>query len=220
MATRFYFPSTGAAAVTPAIDAWSSSAGAASSLTMVRTRIASAMATITSNHNGVIGNTTLLRQYVGEPLPYAMTITGKAYGVIRCIESAANGNNILAFSIRACSNDGATIRTPALLAITSSDNAVDPYEMGRTTATASVFYDSSENCFHTLTSCTISALDRLVVEIGYRNGSTTTTRNGGVVCGDNSATDLPFESINTNADNPWIEFTADLFVKPGEAFFG
>lgn len=193
--------------------------GASSALAMVRMKIASAMATITSNGNGTVGHTSLLRQYVSEPIPYAQTITGNIHGIIRCIESSAAGNNTLAFSIRACSGDGATIRTPALMAITASDSTGDPYEMGRTTATASAFYDSAENCYHTLTNCTISAGDRLVIEIGFRAGSTTTTRTGGVVCGDDSATDLPFTSINTNTDNPWIEFTADLFCGPGAGYF-
>lgn len=219
MPTKLYFPSSGAAAVAPANDSWNTTGGAAAALTMVRKKIASAMATITANGTGTVGQTSLLRQYVSEPLPYAMTITGKVHGIIRTIESSAAGNNTLAFSIRACSNDGATIRTPALLAIVASDSTADPYEMGRTTATATAFYDSAENCYHTLTACTISALDRLVVEIGFRAGSTTTTRTGGIVCGDDSATDLPFTSINTNTDNPWIQFTSDLFVKPGEGYF-
>lgn len=219
MPTRFYFPSTGAAAVTPANDSWSSTAGASSALACVRTKIGSAMTTITNNNDGTAGHTILLRQYVSENLPYAMTISGNVCGVIRCIESSASGNHTLAFSIRACSSDGTTIRSPALLAITASDSAADPYEMGRSTATASVFYDVNENCYHTLTACTIQATDRLVIEIGFRNGSTVTTRTGGVVCGDDSANDLPFMSINTNTDNPWIEFTADLFCRPGEGYF-
>ena len=220
MPTRFYFSSTTAAAVAPANDSWNATAGAAAAREMNRKKTASAMATISANGTGTIGQTSLLRQYVSEPLPHAMTITGMMHGIIRTIESAANGNNTLAFSLRACSGDGATIRTPALLAISASDSTVDPYEMGRTTATATAFYDVNENTYHTLTSCAISAGDRLVFELGFRAGSTTTTRTGGIVCGDDSATDLPFTSINTNTDNPWIEFTADLFVKPGEAFFG
>lgn len=180
------------------------------------------MATITgldSAGSPAVGDLCLLRQFVSEPLPYAMTITGKVMGIIRCIESAVAANNTLAFSIRACSNDGATIRTPALLAITASDSTADPYEMGRTTATASAFYDSAENCYHTLTACTISAGDRIIVEIGWRQGSTSPTRTAGIVCGDDSANDLPFQSINTVADNPWIQFTADLFVQPGQGYF-
>jgi len=217
--TRFYLSSTTAAAVAPANDAWNATAGAAAARQMARARTASAMATITANGTGTVGQTSLLRQYVSESMPYAQTITGKAYGIIRCIESSSAGNNTLAFSLRVCSSDGATIRTPALLAISASDSTADPYEMGRTTATASAFYDSSENCYHTLGTVSASAGDRIVLEIGFRAGSTTTTRTGGVVCGDDSATDLPFTSINTNTDNPWIEFSADLFVQPGAGYF-
>lgn len=219
MPTKFYFSSTTAAAVAPANDAWNATAGAAAAREMNRKKTGSAMATITANGTGTVGQTSLLRQYVSEPLPYAMTITGKVHGIIRTIESSAAGNNTLAFSIRACSGDGGTIRTPALLAIVASDSTADPYEMGRTTATATCFSDVNENIFLALTDCAISAGDRLVVEIGFRAGSTTTTRTGGVVCGDDSATDLPFSFINTNTDNPWIQFTADLFVKPGEMYF-
>jgi hypothetical protein len=212
VSTRFYFPSTGAAAVTPANDSWNRTAGASSALTMVRIPIASSMTTITNTNDGTSGHYILLRQFVSDPIPYAQTISGIAFGVIRCIESASTGNHNLAFSIRACSQDGGTIRTPALMAITSAVVASAPYEMGTGTATSSLFYDSSEGFYHTLTDCTIQATDRLVIEIGFRNGTTTTTRTGGVVCGDDSANDLGFYSINTSTDNPWIEFQSDLFA--------
>ncbi len=218
MPTRFYLPSAGAAAVTVANDSWTTTTGSSSALAMVRKPIASAMGTISSNGAGAVGNTMLLRQWVSESMPYAQTISGKFKGVIRCIESSSSGNNTLAFSLRVCSSDGGTIRSGGI-AISASDSTADPYEMGRTTATASVFYDSSENCFHTISSITASAGDRIVLELGWREGSTTTTRTGGIVNGDDSATDLPFMSINTNTDNPWIEFDADLFCKPGQGYF-
>jgi hypothetical protein len=177
------------------------------------------MATITANGTGTVGQTSLLRQYVSESLPYAQTITGKAFGVIRCIESSSAGSNTLAFSLRVCSSDGGTIRTPALLAISASDNAsVAPYEMG-TSLTSSAFWDSSENFYHTLGTVAASAGDRIVLEIGFRAGFTTTTRTGGVSCGDDSATDLNWQNLETAANNPWIEFTADLFCRPGQGYF-
>lgn len=186
---------------------------------MVRTRIASAMGTITSNGAGAVGNTMLLQQWVSESLPYAQTISGKAFGVIRCIESSSSGNNTLAFSLRVCSSDGGTIRSPVLLAISASDSTADPYEMARTTAASSQFFDVNENCFHTLGSVAASAGDRIVLEVGWREGSTTTTRTGGIVRGDDSATDLNLGNLETAANNPWIEFTADLFCKPGQGYF-
>lgn len=212
-------PSTGAAAVAPANDAWTQTAGAAAALAMVRTRIASAAATITVGNTGVAGNTCLLRQYVSESIPYAQTITGKFYGVMRCIESSAANSDTLAVSVRACSSDGGTIRTPALLAISASDaSTVAPYEMAAS-LTSSTFWDVNENNYLALTSCTISANDRIVVEIGYRNGATVTSRTGGVSCHDDSATDLNWGNLETAANNPWIEFTADLFCRPGQGYF-
>jgi len=220
MATRFYFPSTGAAAATPANDAWNLTSGASSALAMVTKRIASAQATITANGNGTIGHTSLLRQYVSDRLPYAMTITGKVRGMIRTIESSSSGNNTLAVSIRACSSDGSTIRTPALLAISASDSTdATMWEMPITTAASRAFADVNENRFLSLTACNVSLGDRLVVEIGFRAGSTTTTRTGGVVCGDDATPDLNEVHGVTTANNPWIEFTADLFVQPGAGYF-
>jgi len=215
-----YFGSLTTAAVAPANDSWSMTAGAGAAMELLRKADGSTAATVTSNNTGTVGNTILLRQYVSEPLPYAMTITGKVFGVARCIESNASASHTLAVSIRACSNDGSTIRTPSLLVIRASDNgSVAPYEMGSSLSTT-LFYDSGENSYLSLTNCDVQEGDRIVVEVGYRNGSTTTTRTGGVNFGAPTTTDLAYQTTLANIYNPWIEFTADLFVKPGAAYFG
>jgi hypothetical protein len=202
-ATRFYLPSTGAAAVAPANDSWNMTSGAAAARAAVRTKIASAMETITSDNDGTVNHTILLRQYVSEPLG-AQTISGNIKGQIRAKTSAGSDTHNLSISIRACSNDGATIRSPALLAIKSETTT-----MSKTALTNRKFEDGSTTPI-ALTSLTISEGDRLVIEIGYKNGQTITTRNGGVSCGDDSASDLAQDETTTTADNPWIEFDSTL----------
>jgi hypothetical protein len=56
----------------------------------------------------------------------------------------------------------------------------------------------------------------LVVEVGFRETDSGTNffRFGALVFGDDSATDLPEDQTTTTADNPWIEFSGDLFAVP------
>ncbi len=74
MPTRFYLPSTGAAAVSPSYAAWADTGQAGSRLKAVTTKISSAMAGVyVASVAG--GERTLIRQYVSDPIP-AQTITG------------------------------------------------------------------------------------------------------------------------------------------------
>lgn len=176
------------------------------------------MATITNTNDGTIGNTVLLRQYVTDVIPMAQTISGTFRGQMRCIESIGSANMTVAVSVRACSGDGTTIRSPALLAISASDSSSAPFEMV-TSLTNRPFLNSAEVSELAVSACTISAGDRLIFEVGFRNGSTTAARTGGVSCGDNSASDLPVgDTTVTAADNPWVEFEQNLFVPAGIQF--
>ncbi len=210
MATRIYFPSTGAAEVAPANATWDKVTGAASALKAVRTRISSAMATVTNVKDATTLHTTLIRQYVTEPMA-AQTITGTVSGFIRCIESNAAFSAGVSLSVRACSQDGATIRSPVMLAISNSDlisGSPGAQEMATSLSSRS-FMDVSENTAISLTSCTLSDGDRLVIEIGFQSADTSTTRTGGISCGDDSATDIS-ASGSATANNPWVEFSQTL----------
>src|ERR1035437_3274855 len=125
--TRWYLPSTGAAAVNPANDSWTRTAGMGSDLAAVRTRISSSMATVTSTKTSANPGSALIRQYVTEPLA-AQTITGNVSGQMRCIESNGALSACVAVSVRAVSNDGTTVRSGGL-AISASDLYTTTSEM-------------------------------------------------------------------------------------------
>ena len=208
MATRFYLPSTGAAAVTVANDSWTKTTGAGTALAAVTAKISSAMGTITNTANGTAVTPTLIRQYVTRSFG-AQTLTGTVSGVMRCIESNVNFSATLAFSVRACSSDGGTIRTGGLSIRYSDLYTTVPPEMA-TSLTNRQLMDSAEATSHTLSSITMSEGDRLVFEFGFTSNDTSTSRTGGISFGDNSATDCVFDQTGTAANNPWIEFSANL----------
>lgn len=211
MATRFYLPSTGAAEVTPANDSWDKTTGAGAARKAVTARISSAMATVTNTKDSTTLHCSLIRQYVTGPLA-AQTISGTVKGQMRCIESNGNFAACVAVSIRACSEDGGTIRSPALLAISNSDlyTSGTVHEMA-TSLTNRSLEDSAENKSLSLTSCTLSEGDRLVIELGFRSSDTSTIRTGGISFGDDHATtDLPEDQVATAANNPWIEFSQTI----------
>jgi len=219
--TRFYLPSSGAAAVTPANAAWDKTTGAGSALAAVRTKISSAMATVTNTKDSTTLHSSLIRQYVTEPLG-SQTITGHISGAMRCIESNIGFSACVAVSIRACSQDGTTIRSPALLAISNSDlyTSGTVHEMANA-LTNRLLEDVNEATSITLTSCTLSDGDRLIFEFGYKSSDTSTTRTGGISFGDDSATDLSStDTTVTVANNPWIEFDTALVFDRSLALSG
>ena len=195
MATRFYLPSTGAAAVSPAYGGWGKTSSG-DRLAMVQTKISSAMA---NKSAGSSSGTHLVRQYVSEPLP-AQTISGTVSCYARCLEDDSTDIIVTRLLIRVCSNDG-TSYTGTLLSLggygpgTDFDNSLKNR----------IFADGDS-----LSSLAINANDRLVIEMGY-NSNIGALDIGRINFGDNSGTDLGENETETAANNPWIEFSADLF---------
>src|SRR5690349_11851839 len=109
MATRVYFPSTGAAPITPAIKgAWDETANAGTTLAAVTTKISSAMASVTVA-KGTGTTRALVRRYVLKRQLAAQTITGTVKGQIRALESATNDNlDLVPIGIYVVAPDGTT----------------------------------------------------------------------------------------------------------------
>ncbi len=195
MSTRFYLPSTGAAAVSPAYEAgWDTAPGGR--LKLVQTKISSAMTSVNHSTSGTTHGT---RQYVSDPLP-AQTISGTVKCYLRAFEDSAGDTYTSYLSIRVCNEAGTAFRG-TLLALGHHGPGTD----FATSATNRIFADGD-----TLSSLAINANDRLVIEIGTAE-SGTASNNSKVVIGDDSGTDLPEDETETAAYNPWIEFSADLF---------
>lgn len=214
MATRFYLPSTGVAAVSPAFGSgWESTANA-DRIAMVTTRINSAMTTKDGAGDAGADQEQLLRQYVSAPLA-AQTLSGSVKGVARFISTTA-GNGRPAIRIAKCANDGTSV--VEILAITFSSNNIDLPPATATSLTNRRFEEGADDFVLNFADVTITAGDRLIVEPGYRDHTTNTGRFVSISFGDNSGTDLPEDETTTAANNPWVEFSADISFQGAGAF--
>ena len=209
--TRFYFPSTGAAAVSPAFSGdWERNADA-DRLRCVTARIVSAMTNKTSSEAVTTSPYDVLtRQYVSDQLQ-AQTISGTVKGQIRTMESAAAADFMRAIVIKVVSGDGGTVRGTLLshfpVALTASEYP---------TIMANRYFPSSL----ALSSVAAQKGDRIVIEVGTRAFNTlstsyTATHN----FGDNSDADLPEDESTVAAYNPWIEFSQNIAFAPPTRFY-
>jgi len=201
--TRFYLPSTGAAAISPAFDldvAWSSSADA-DRLKCVTTRISSAMASKTEDAPGTSGDQKwLLRQYVSDQLSASSTIFGLVFGQIRASESNVDDNiDSITFKMLVVKPD-ATFRG-RLLAINEYGTIA---ELSTSLRNKIIAQDTASN--EIVTPLAVTAGDRIVIELGLSNSAVGASITGSLSFGDDSATDLTeLDETVTAANNPWVE---------------
>lgn len=206
MATRFYLPDSGAAAVSPAFTAtWEKTTGADRIRTSTN-RIGSAMAVSNRAGNGANPSDVLARQYVSDPLFAAVSISGTVKGMIKVAE-VANTNNYVPGFIMTVVDSSNALRGTLLTALATGTEFATSQQSRK-------FPGAWSSPGTAIT--TVSALvgDRIVIEIGYTQTSTATA-NGGFTFGDDSASDLGESENETNTFNPWIELSASLsFVAP------
>ncbi len=213
MPTRFYLPSSGAAAVTlPAPDWFNSTATDVHPWPPGKsnTAYASKSETEISSTNGI---NLLLKRYVSAPLA-AQTISGQVRGVVRALESSTSMNAFAQMRVRVYSNDGQTIRATVLDRHTNSLSS----EYGTALANRKhpLTATNTDTNGTPLTSYTCVAGDRLVLEIGLRVANTSTSSFTGThEYGDPVAgTDLVFDDAGTAQGVPWVEFTQAIAFPP------
>jgi hypothetical protein len=208
MVTRLYLPSTGASPVTVTPTVWTKNTGH-TQLKIGRAKISSAMSTL-SNARGVSTNpmTVINVSYVSDPLS-AQTLGGTLKGQIRAAASNALLTGNLSIAARVVKNDGTDYASPKHIFSTPvhSSNATYKYT---TTIRNWGFMTAADAFSLTVPAVTVVEGDRLVVEIGYYSADTSTTRNGQLSVGDNSATDLTEQGSETTANNPWVEFSQTI----------
>lgn len=198
--TRFYFPSTGAADVSPAFDAAYEDTSIASRLKAVTTKIASAMTTVSFTDVSTADNDILFRQYVSAPLT-AQTIGGQTLRVqLRVVETLTTNNMFLSWGVRLVSNDGGTVR--GTLVAVHRDGTESDTTLTNRGDTANI------------SSIDAVAGDRLVFEIGL-GGVPVAVHDCSIRIGDADATDLPEDDTTTADNNPWIEFQQTLTFQTG-----
>ncbi|MEK9894952.1 MAG: hypothetical protein VW518_00815, partial [Burkholderiaceae bacterium] len=204
--TRFYFPLTTAADVSPPTPTnWNET-----SLSVERylARSPAGGSTLTdvfveydtSDHT--VNQDALYRQYVSDPLE-AQRINGQLDAQIQCSEAHAANNLVLSVKVLVVSNDGATVRA-TLLALTRAATELDTTLTNRTIGPL------------TLTPYTCVWGDRLVIELGVGGtpggGGGTQGHNATLRWGeDASSGDLPEDESTTGTTyRPWAEFSTQI----------
>lgn len=212
MATRFYLPSTGAAAISPAYSSRWENAGVANRKAMVKSRISSAMASVTSNaHPGTTSNQDYaVAQYVYGPIG-AQTITGTIKGRVRALESATSANVRAYMVVRIVNSSG--VEQAELFFGPDSTLTGNPTSEFATSLTSRRFpwNNTVGTLTGTLTSGSSANGDYLVIEFGGRfHNASLSNRTFSLNFGDDNATDLPEDETTTAANNPWVEFSFDI----------
>jgi hypothetical protein len=223
MATRFYFPASGAAPVTPPTPAaaWTVTTGfAAFALKSSPSGTAKASGTARTKGSTTANTNRLDRQYLSEFQLAAQNITGTFSMVMRGLESAVGADDWLQVIIRVVSADGATVRGTLYAGSTATAESAtvgnEAEEFGTTLATR------IKNAI-AVSAVTAQDGDRLLVEVGYRSNGTTSTQSGTLEYGDPASTaDYALTSGLTTALVPWIEFsqTFTAYIDPSPQYLG
>lgn len=201
MATRLYFPSTGASPVSPAFDgAWDDTGSAVRRLATVSPS-GSPATTLSAGGGGGAAENVLLAQYASPPLA-AQTINGSVKGQVRARQADPDIDAMAQLVIRVIADDG-TVRGTLVAA--------------QTEALSSEFTSAVTNRKFPLAAISPVSVavvvaqegDRLIVEVGALvadNGLDEVS----VQVRDDAASDLPEDETSTANNNPWIEFSATL----------
>ncbi len=161
--------------------------------------------------SGTSGHFTAVGRFVSFPLAGDQTISGTVKGQCKCSESASAADNFtLAIAIKVVKPDGTD--RGVLLAVSASDNtAATPPEMAVSGApTNRSFNDSAESAAITLTSLDAFTDDRIVVEVGMRQASTSIASANMYFAADPALTDLPEDNTTTTTLNSWVEFSQTI----------
>ena len=215
MATRFYLPASGAAPVTPALGSqWTVTTGwSAHPAPTVKSNTALANGTARQNGSTTSVTDRLDRVFVSAQLD-AQTISGTFSAVVQGLESATGHNAWLDIVIRVVSADGQTQRGVLYAGSTatspSATAGVENQEFGTTLA-------SRIKSAVALSSVAAQAGDRLVIEVGYRKQSTTSTQTATLRYGDpTGSTDAALTAgTTTTTIAPWVELSQTLVFQGG-----
>ena len=198
MSTRYYLPSTGAAAENPAFNVAWEKTSEADRLEMVMTKISSSFATKACSENNASADYDVLnRQYVSAPIG-AHNFTGCTWKAqVRCMEDNRQANFVIYAAPSCFSNDGQTNRWAG--GVGEGATEFDDGELINIATGEDVQPLSSQNG------------DRLIFEIGIRaKQEKTTLYTATMDFGDASGTDLPENETETTQYNPWIEFSHNI----------
>lgn len=210
MATRFYLPSSGAAAVNPAFSAeWEHQNNVRRPMSTAKSDTALLAISYSPDAVDHIANEdALFGQFISEPLA-AQTIAAQVVKLqMQCSEIIAQNNLFMTWKLFLCNNDGSTIKE-TLLAIRRDGTEVATSATNRSDSANTSAADCEDG-------------DRIVLEIGLGGLPTAAGgvegHNGNIRTGDVIALpDLPEDDTQTGAGhNPWLEFADDLTFQGAE----
>lgn len=229
MSTRFYFHTPGGdltssdtMEVTPATTAaWNAFTPRNHYLVHYSPRQDREQASTNTDLSGTSGHFTCAQRFVSAALA-AQTISGTLKGMLYAYQQTTAENLTLAIAAKVVTSAGVdrgTLFGPSA----SDDLSQTPPELG-VVFSSRKFQNSAESASLTLTDVVAQAGDRIVIEIGARQASTSTSISYGFEISSNrSAGDLA-ETNNILPDteetggNTWLEFSGDIVFAP--FFFG
>lgn len=197
MATRFYLPSSGAAAVSPS---WTSTWTTTTSTryAMATAKAGTGMSTVNKTSASSANQNHGMVQYVSAPIQET-TFSSPTYKLqIRASESDGGDHLFVSVAAKVVSNDGVVLR--GTLFDVTRDNTE--------------FALSLVNRQWTLTgSGTVYAMngDRLVLELGIGGDPlVANVHNGNLRIGDSAGSDLAENNSSTTDNNPWWELSTNV----------
>lgn len=208
MASRLYFPSSGAAAVNPPISGadWSHIAAQRRPLNAVQGSSAIQTLTVTPDAaDHLVAGAVFLVQYVSALLPPQVVLAQAVKIQARVSEADAANNLALAWRIWASSEDGQTnLGTLLALKVDGTEAATSLTNRGDSATTSEV---------------ALTVNWRMIVELGMSGTPTaaagTQGHNGAISLGEAGAVDLPEDDAATAAGTPWIQFARPLKIGTG-----
>jgi hypothetical protein len=200
MATRFYFPASTAADVSPSVDAGWNYVSEAVRRELVKYKGASAITVGTRIGIWTAGNYALDRQYVSNPIA-AQTISGTFKMQLMTREyNAANDVVAILLCVKVVSGDGNTVRG-TLLSLNNYGSILEFINAASHRNKTGADGDA-------LTQVVAQDGDRIVVEIGYTDAFGTDPE-ANAKWGEN-ATDLPENETQTTNGAGWVEFSGSV----------
>lgn len=205
MATRFYLPSSAAAAISPTEDAAWDVNTTLSRMKCSPTKVGDAMTSFSFDDSNLTNRDVIRAQFISDPIE-AQTIAAQTLEFqARFLESDALNNMFAALCVRVLSNDGTTVRGTILALTRGATEFATSLTNRRMTATT--------------TSVTSQNGDRIAIEIGA-GGDPSTLSPGHdftVRLGDAAASDLPEDETSTSDFNPWVEFPNTITFQSPDA---
>lgn len=210
MPTRFYLPSTGAAAVSPAVGGVWDQTGTITRRPLAATPSDTAIVAPDSAYVAETSATSpwdvLLRQYVSDPIG-PQTISGTFSFVAKALESAGTADMFIQLRIAVVSGDGTVERGELYAGNTATT-------LGGAGASNQEMSNGGTRIYNAVALSPIAAQngDRLLLEVGYRALNVdATSRSGGVQQGDpTSGTDYALAADTATGNRPWFELSATI----------